>query len=114
MLKELKKSDNIFRQVIEKLAADNGGTVPNWLLDFGAPPLLWCVHVLGPDDIIAMPSKERADLHAAKINKSVGRQWEEGDPEINAIVEPWPYSPETHEKALFEVLEAERKLAESV
>ena len=64
----------------------------------------WCVHVQGPDDLLAMPSKDAADLEAAKINKRVGRDWEPGDPEINAIATIWPYSVEAHAVALAEVL----------
>ena len=33
-VKELKKSDDVFRKVIAKLIAYNHGMVPNWLLDF--------------------------------------------------------------------------------
>lgn len=80
----------------------------------GSHELHWCVHIYGPDDVIAMPSKERADRQAATINFSVGRHWQENDPEIYAIAELWPYSPESHATALTEVLEAERKLSESV
>lgn len=64
---------------------------------------LWCVHIQGPDDIIAMVSKEAADLEAAKINKSVGRMWQEGDPEINAIATIWPGSAESHASELKEI-----------
>ena len=32
-VKELEKSDVIFRKVIKKLTSDNHGLVPNWLLD---------------------------------------------------------------------------------
>ena len=64
---------------------------------------LWCVHVQGPDDLIAMPSKDAADLQAAKINKSIGRDWEHGDPEITAIATFWPYSAEAHAVALAEM-----------
>jgi len=64
----------------------------------------WCVHILGPDDILAMASKEAAALEAAKINKSIGRNWQDGDPEINAIVIPWPGTAESHAAALVEIL----------
>lgn len=32
-LSELEHNDQVFRQAIEKLTADNNGMVPNWLLD---------------------------------------------------------------------------------
>ncbi|KAA0888722.1 hypothetical protein [Oryzomonas rubra] len=68
---------------------------------------LWCVHIEGPDDLIAMPSMDAAGREAAKLNKSIGRQWEEGDPEITAIATLWPYSAESHAKALAEAQEEE-------
>lgn len=32
-LVELEENDRVFRKVVDKLTADNGGTIPSWLLD---------------------------------------------------------------------------------
>jgi len=32
-LSAFQESDKVFRAVVDKLTADNGGTVPGWLLD---------------------------------------------------------------------------------
>jgi hypothetical protein len=63
---------------------------------------LWCIHLIGPDDLIAMPDRETADRQAASFAKSWTdyrnrRIAEHPDdpsndyfPEVAAVVIPWP------------------------
>lgn len=57
----------------------------------------WCVHVLGPDDLIAMPDYATAARSARRFNawwhKYRTQREEDGVdlPETPAIVRPWPY-----------------------
>jgi hypothetical protein len=54
---------------------------------------LWCVRVTGPDEVHAMPSREEADATA----KTWTIYWQRhGWDELGAIVEPWPWSAESH------------------
>lgn len=61
---------------------------------------LYAVHIEGPDDIHAAPSKEQADTWAAQINELVKRQTEanpsEHWPRTVAKVIPWTGTPEEH------------------
>ncbi len=62
--------------------------------------VLWCVHVLGPDDLHAMPDyataeKNVADLIAALMPKSA-----ELDVLCLPIVAVWPWSKEAHREGL--------------
>lgn len=62
-------------------------------------PALWCVHVEGPDDILAMPTKDCAERVALKLNK--GFDALNGDDlHIQAKVVPYPYSKEGFDKAM--------------
>ena len=58
---------------------------------------LWCLHVLGPDDIIAAPSKEAAEVAKWFLTRYWGQQGPD-DPPIGFEVEPWPFTPESHAK----------------
>lgn len=59
----------------------------------------WCVHVLGPDELIAMPDHVTADRAATRFN-NVWQQYraqlvdkpEIDLPETPAVVRPWPYA----------------------
>lgn len=68
----------------------------------GAENTLWCIHVYGPDEIIAQPSRDIALDRAAEW----ADEWERGgdkdldDPAVRFVVEPWPYSTESHSEAL--------------
>lgn len=62
------------------------------------PQELWCVHVQGPDDMLAMKSKEAADKYAADINAL-------DIPCVNAVVVPSPWSLDIHTANAFAVLE---------
>lgn len=59
---------------------------------------LWCVHIEGPDDMIAMPSREAAEAEAKLLNESWRKDGHEYDPVLNAVAKPWPYSAEQHAK----------------
>ena len=67
--------------------------------------VLWCIHVYGPDDLIAQPSRDVAIERA--------RTWAEAMRGVNELaatdlltpavgfgVEPWPYSAESHAEDL--------------
>jgi Lar family restriction alleviation protein len=54
---------------------------------------LWCMHIQGPDDVHAAPSKAHAERAAELFNaRFVGVM----DVLCKAVVEPWPHSPESH------------------
>jgi len=59
---------------------------------------LWCIHVEGPDDMIAMPSKETAERDAEIMNNGWRgrRDPSPNDPGFNAVAVEWPYSAEQH------------------
>lgn len=57
---------------------------------------LWCMHILGPDDVHAAPSKFHAEKAAAAFNERFGPISKETDVMCRAVVEPWPHSPESH------------------
>ena len=68
---------------------------------------LWCVHIQGPDSIIAMPDRETADKRAAEWNDmftkmiaGVPPDRREFYPTMKAEVIPYPYSAEGHAKQL--------------
>lgn len=55
---------------------------------------LWCLHILGPDDVHAAPNKaeaERAVGFLAEYYKD-----DRMDPPISFEAIPWPHSPESH------------------
>lgn len=62
---------------------------------------LWCVHISGPDDVLATPNYLTAVKAANEINGwwegRVATRFDEGlDPTPWAAPEPWPHSPESH------------------
>lgn len=67
-----------------------------------AAPTLWCVHIIGPDDVYPAPSEAEAERAVAFMTQ----YWEtkEVDPELRAMVGfeaiPWPYSTEVHAKSV--------------
>lgn len=52
-------------------------------------PELWALHIEGPDDIFAMPSKEAAEAHAVILNERLPDH-------CRAVAKPWPHSAEAH------------------
>lgn len=58
---------------------------------------LYAVHVQGPDDIIAAPSKREAEVLAEKLNAFfVSLKSGPAAPTIEAVVIAWPYAPSAH------------------
>lgn len=69
---------------------------------------LWCVHILGPDDVLAAPSHAAAVAHAHELNKAVfGRVGAADDVLCFAYAGPWPHSREAHADAVKSWLKAE-------
>lgn len=66
---------------------------------------LWAVHVLGPDDILAMPDRETAETVAAQIN-GVAQDFasrpsaSDLDPHVSAEVVEWPWDFQAHGEAV--------------
>ncbi len=62
---------------------------------------LWCVHILGPDDVLAAPSHDAAAVHAHELNKALhGRVTTPDDVLCFAYAAPWPHSREDHAEAV--------------
>lgn len=61
---------------------------------------LWCVHILGPDDLYAAPSEAEARRAVAYMESHWNKI--EPDAEVNRMVRfeaiPWPHAPESHAK----------------
>lgn len=85
----------------------------NWQLREGDPfaqaesAELWAIHIQGPDDLFAMPSKEAAESHAEILNKEFkARKSDRGEnyPTITVAVIPWPGSAESHASNMAEHL----------
>lgn len=70
---------------------------------------LWCVHIIGPDDVFAFASWSAANEHAKKLNAAM-QQWRRKEedsgadmtnwPNTYAAVEPWPHSAALHAEDL--------------
>lgn len=63
---------------------------------------LWCVHIEGPDDIVAMPSKAAADIVASQINLDFAGYKVKYGITINATAKRYSYGPEAHQRNLAE------------
>lgn len=62
---------------------------------------LWAIHIEGPDDIIAAPSKDAAEREAALLNRYFASMAKsENDPDLRAVVTAWPYTAEGHAQSL--------------
>jgi len=67
------------------------------------PAKLWCVHVYGPDDLVATGSQFKALELANRINTSLAAmERTENDAYMVATVEEWPYSADAHAADLME------------
>lgn len=61
------------------------------------PPVLWCVHVIGPDDLYAFPTLAAAQENAKALTAFMERQPKSiHDPICIPVVTVWPHSPESH------------------
>lgn len=56
----------------------------------------WCVHVLGPDDMVPAPSHDAAVARANEINKATFGRRGPDDVLCFAYAAPWPYSDDEH------------------
>ncbi|HEL5342796.1 TPA: hypothetical protein UOJ01_001326 [Stenotrophomonas maltophilia] len=69
----------------------------------GSEPL-WCLHVLGMDDVHPAPSKAHAEKAAAWHNEQFKDQAERLGISIEAKVVPWPHSAESHAAGVAEFI----------
>lgn len=63
------------------------------------PAPLWCMHVLGPDDVYAMATQADAAATCAALNAEIaasGLVGAPGAPDIEAVVAQWPHSASSH------------------
>lgn len=61
---------------------------------------LWCVHILGPDDVYPAPSKEEAE-RAIEFMDGWWKKHHPADAALGAVgfeAIPWMYSPESYAK----------------
>jgi len=65
-------------------------------IEANANMVLWCVHVLGPDDVIAAPSHDAAATHAHELNKALFSRRGPDDVLCFAYAAPWPHSKDAH------------------
>lgn len=72
----------------------------NEKIEANADMVLWCVHVLGPDDVLAAPCHEAAVIQAREYNKAIHRNTTKQDVLCFAYAAPWPYSKEQHAEAV--------------
>lgn len=75
--------------------------------DTQRPADLWCVHVLGPDDVLACKDREAAVRNAMHLNLStyplhIEHANDRHMPVAWAVPAIWPHSPESHAEDLAE------------
>ncbi|MGF6963587.1 hypothetical protein OKW43_000592 [Paraburkholderia sp. WC7.3g] len=62
---------------------------------------LWCVHIEGLNDFIAVDSEEAARSEASEINAYIDRADRSSRAaRLRAVVVEWPYSADAHARAL--------------
>lgn len=70
-------------------------------IEANANLMLWCVHILGPDDVLAAPSHDAAMVHARELNKALhGKASAPADILCFAYAAPWPHSRDDHAEAV--------------
>lgn len=63
--------------------------------------ILWCVHILGPDEMVAKESYEAAEKHARELTDALYESTPlTGDILCLPIVAVWPWSADAHRTAL--------------
>jgi hypothetical protein len=62
--------------------------------------MLWCVHVLGPDDVHAAPSYEEADARAREFNMLAHVGGTSEHILCFAYAAPWPHGADGHAEGL--------------
>lgn len=83
-------------------------------MEANANRVLWCVHVIGPDDLYAEPSHAAAVAHSDELNRALwSRPNAPDDVTCYAYADTWPWSAEQHAEDLSRQAkeEAERKAA---
>lgn len=75
----------------------------NERIEANADLTLWCVHILGPDDVLAAPCHEAAVIQARVFNQSLFGI--KVSPKLDdvlcfAYAAPWPHSKEAHAEDL--------------
>jgi len=70
-------------------------------IEANANLLLWCVHIIGPDDLLAAPSHDAAAVYARELNKFHHARvpWP-NDILCFAYAAPWPGSKTSHAEDL--------------
>lgn len=70
-------------------------------MEANANRVLWCVHVIGPDDVYAEPSHASAVANADKLNRSLwSRPDAPDDVMCFAYADRWPWSEKSHAEAM--------------
>ncbi|MCC8396194.1 hypothetical protein LJ656_26755 [Paraburkholderia sp. MMS20-SJTR3] len=73
---------------------------------------LWCVHIEGPDDFIAVESEQAARREASAINAYLdGAGQDPRAPHVHATAVHWPYGATSHARALDEDHEDLKRMA---
>jgi hypothetical protein len=76
------------------------------MLPVGPEPILWAIHVQGPDDVIAVADRDEAQQHADGINRRYAEHTRDPEfdpgvyPRIRAVVIEWPYDRAAHAEDL--------------
>ncbi len=94
---ELWSRDRMLRHLM--LERDGEMTL-NEKIEANADLALWCVHILGPDDVLAAPSHDAAVVHARELNKAVHARPAVDDVLCFAYAAPWPHSKDEHAEAV--------------
>jgi len=72
---------------------------------------MWAIHVEGPDDLVAAPTKAEADAACTLLNAAFGRNAALRDMGVKAVVVPWTLGYEqwraSHEAEFRELLLAD-------
>jgi hypothetical protein len=77
-------------------------------MEANANRVLWCVHVIGPDDLYAEPSHAAAVASAERLNRDLW--WRPNAPDdvtCFAFADTWPWSEQSHAEALARQAEEE-------
>ena len=70
-------------------------------IDANANLVKWCVHVLGPDDVMAAPSYTAAVIRAQDLNVALhGKDDRPSDVLCFAVAAPWPHDHASHAESL--------------
>jgi len=81
--------------------------------EYRRPPMLWCCHIRGPDDVIACDGYETALKMSDELNivaERINAQWPEDQRvRYSAVPAPWPWTAESHAESLKQHAQAEQK-----